>query len=71
MANCVNMEPKEIYIPLADWDQHFKWPSVNGMRKRFEFRERNGYKTAFIKEGVRVIVKVNEFWKCLEAKGEK
>ena len=65
------MEPKEVYLPIAKWDQHYTWPTVVGMRKRFQFRETNGYKTAFLKEGKKVIVKVNEFWKCLEAIGEK
>jgi len=65
------MEPKEIYIPLTQWPNYYKWPTLSGMRNRFRLRKKHGYDTAFLKEGKRVIVKVNEFWKCLERRGEK
>jgi hypothetical protein len=65
------MEAKEIYIPLSHWANYYKWPTLSGMRNRFYLRKKNGYETAFMKEGKRVIVKVNEFWKCLEKRGEK
>lgn len=64
------MEPKEIYIPITEWSKIYKWPTTSGMRNRFRLRKTNGYETAFMKEGKRVIVKVNEFWKCLEKRGE-
>ena len=65
------MEPKEILIPISHWQKHFQWPTVNGMRHRYKARKRMGYEKAFFKEGKRVIVRVNMFWKCLEERGEK
>jgi hypothetical protein len=65
------MEPKEIFIPLSLWETHYQWPTVAGMRMRYRNRKVNGYESAFCKEGKRVIVRVNEFWKCLEKRGEK
>jgi hypothetical protein len=65
------MEPKEIILPISDWNKYYQWPTVNGMRKRFAQRKEFGYESAFFKEGKRVLVRVNEFWKCLEKRGEK
>lgn len=67
----MHMEPKEVFIPLSLWSKHFQWPSYHGMRMRYRGRKEMGYETAFFKEGKRVIVRVNEFWKCLEKRGEK
>lgn len=65
------MEPKEIIIPISEWHHFYKWPTVNGMRERFKFRKTKGYESAFFKEGRRVLVRVNEFWKCVQERGEK
>ena len=65
------MEPKEIYLPITQWNMHYPWPTINGMRKRFQFRKTNGFETAFLKDGVRVIVKPNEFFACIERKNKK
>jgi len=64
------MEPTEVYIPLSEWSNFYKWPTTSGMRNRFYRRKKLGYDTAFFKEGRRVIVRMNEFWKCLEKIGE-
>ncbi len=65
------MEPIEIYIPLTEWNALYRWPTLNGMRMRFRFRKSNGFETAFLKDGVRVIVKPNEFFACLERKNKE
>ena len=63
------MEQKEMYIPIADWNKFYAYPTVNGMRRRFERRETNGYQTAFLKDGWRVVVKAMEFFRCMEQIG--
>ena len=65
------MEPNEVYLPVGMWNDHFKWPTVNAMRDRFRRRKELGYESAFVQEGRLIIVKVNEFWRCLEKRGEK
>lgn len=65
------MEPKETFIPLSNWTKHFPWPTICGMRNRYRDRKKFGYESAFFKEGKRVIVRVKEFWKCLENRGDK
>ena len=65
------MEPKEIYLPITAWKLHYHWPTINGMRKRFQFRKTNGFETAFLKDGKRVLVKPNEFFACIERKNKK
>lgn len=65
------MEAKEIFIPISQWNRHYQWPTVSGMRNRYYQRKKFGYETAFFKEGKRVLVRVNEFWRCVENRGEK
>lgn len=64
------MEPKEIIIPLSDWHKYYHWPTISGMRNRYRNRVKFGYEKAFFKEGARVLVKVNKFWKCIEERKE-
>lgn len=65
------MEPNEVYLPVTHWPEHYKWPTINGMRERFRHRHKLGYESAFLREGRLIIVKVNEFWRCMEKRGEK
>ena len=65
------MEPTEIYIPLTEWNLLYRWPTLNGMRKRFQFRKSNGFETAFLKDGKTVLVKPNEFFACIERKNKE
>lgn len=65
------MQPNEIYVPLARWKEYYKFPTQSGMRRRYEYRKTNGYDSAFIKDGGIIVVKVNEFFRCMEKRGEK
>lgn len=65
------MEQAEEFIPLTHWAKYHTHPTVHGMKQRYRHREKNGYKTAFFKEGNRIIIKKYEFWKCFKRIGEK
>jgi hypothetical protein len=65
------MEPKEIIIPLTEWPNFYKWPSLSGMRNRYRDRKKFGYERAFFKEGKRVLVRVNVFFECIQQRGNK
>jgi hypothetical protein len=67
----MSMEPKELYLPIMRWKDHFLWPTLNGMRERYRRRKELGFESAFFRDGRLIIVKVNEFWLCMEKKGEK
>lgn len=65
------MEHRETLIPLAQWNRHFTWPSLGGMRRRYRFRKTLGYEEAFFKEGRHIIVRQNAFFLCVEKRGKE
>jgi hypothetical protein len=65
------MEAKEIIIPITEWPKHYQWPTLAGMRNRYYRRKQFGYESAFFKEGKRVLIRVNEFWRVMQERGDK
>lgn len=66
-------EPEEIYLSIPRFVLEFrrKNPSITigSMEYKFRHRQKNGYLKAFLKDGKRKYVCVNEYWKIF--KGEK
>lgn len=57
-------EPKKLYVSIREFSYLQKAFSLGALYKiRFRCKE-NGYETAFIKTGKRVIIDVDEFWAC-------
>ena len=57
-------------IPVTQWAEHHAWPSVNGLRALVFNSATNGFNSAFLKVGGRVLVNEAEFFaavaKCAE-----
>lgn len=43
-----------------------RWPSMGALRGIIRKSNTNGFKTAFKRVGRRILIDVDEFWKCLE-----
>lgn len=56
-------------IPLTDWNQHHPWPPIGGLRHLMFNRETNGFASAFVKCGRRVLVNEVEFFNCIARNG--
>lgn len=59
------------YIPVADWNKHYEWPTVIGMRGYVARAGDNGMAEAgvFKRVGRRVLVDVPAFFRWVEAQG--
>lgn len=56
-------------IPLSDWPRHHPWPPLGGLRHLMFNRESNGFQSAFIKCGRRVLVNESEFFNAVAQNG--
>lgn len=56
-------------IPLTDWPKHHEWPPIGGLRHLMFHRESNGFATAFVKVGRRVLVNEQAFFDCITRQG--
>lgn len=58
------MRPITLYVSIKEFaliNKVFSYEAIRGIRKRCK---ENGFETAFIKVGKRVMVDVDEFWEC-------
>lgn len=55
-----------VYLTVKQFCERHEWPSENGMRAYIFKREENGFRSAFLKVGRRVLVDEEEFFRCLE-----
>ena len=53
-------------IPTTKWNEHHEWPPIGGMRWLIFNAETNGFKSAFVRVGRRVLVDEAEFFRCVE-----
>jgi len=56
-------------IPVTNWNDHFEWPSIGGMRHLIFYADTNGFASAFKRVGRRVLVDVDRFWSIVEERG--
>jgi len=65
------MKPEKIYLTLRQFSLLYKWPTYHGIVRYHKLRKAKGYESAFLREGRRVLIDVNEFFDCLERKNKK
>ena len=74
------MQPHKIYMTIDDFAREQTgspgkgrkgWPTYDAIRNYRRDRKTNGFDSAFINIGRRVLVDVNEFWNCVERKGKR
>ena len=64
------MRPNKLYISIKEFALLQKVFSYGALRKiRFRCKE-NGFESAFIKVGKRVMIDVDEFWECARTKSK-
>lgn len=66
-AGAVSLVPR--LIALTDWPKHHEWPLIGGLRHLMFYREKNGFASAFVKCGRRVLVDEVEFFNCVARNG--
>lgn len=63
--NSTELQPsRPRLVPVNDWARYHPWPPVGGLRHLIFHAETNGFKTAFIRVGKRVLVNESEFFAC-------
>ena len=65
------MEATRQIIPVTDWNKHFDWPPIGGMRHLIFHEKTNGFGPAFLRAGRRVLVDAEKFWKIVEDQGRR
>jgi hypothetical protein len=55
-------------IPLTAWPDHHPWPPIGGLRHLVFNADSNGFATAFVRVGTRVLVDEAAFFRAVEAK---
>lgn len=58
--------PETRLIPVTKWNEFHDWPPAGGLRHLIFHAETNGFKSAFLRVGRRVLVDENEFFNCVE-----
>ena len=64
-------DPSNNIIPVNNWNDHFEWPPVGGMRHLVFHRKTNGFDKAFKKVGRCVLVDKVVFWECVDQLNSK
>jgi hypothetical protein len=62
------MTTEKRYLTIAQFCAYYPWPTYAGMRYRFRERNTNGYASAFLRDGKRIIIDVDRFWEILREK---
>lgn len=57
-------------IPLVAWNEYHVWPNQGGLRHLAQRRETNGFRSAFLKVGSRILIKESEFFRCVSRQQE-
>lgn len=52
-------------ILLTDWNRYHDWPTQGMLRHYAQYRATNGFAPAFIKVQRRILIKENEFYRCV------
>lgn len=69
MANLV-VKKQPRYILLVDWNRKYDWPNQGGLRHLMQYRATNGFSTAFVKCGNRVLIDEAKFFECVARQNE-
>ncbi len=69
--NSVVMKRQPRLIPLTQWNGYHVWPPQGGLRHLVFHKAHNGFASAFVKCGRRVLVDEARFFECLAAKQER
>ena len=54
-------------IPVTKWNDHHEWPPPGGMRHLIFYAKTNGFASAFVRVGRRVLVDEPRFFECVAA----
>jgi hypothetical protein len=65
------IQPSSRLIPISQWNEFHTWPPQGGLRRLVFHENTNGFKTAFVRVGRRVLVNEAEFFACIERKNNK
>ena len=65
------MGPIKLYVSIKEFALINKVFSYEAIRKIRHRCKENGFETAFIKVGKRVMVDVDEFWECARSKAKE
>lgn len=57
-------------IPVPQWNNYHTWPPIGGLRHLIFHEKTNGFKTAFVRVGRRVLVDESKFFDCVEKQNE-
>lgn len=60
------METNNLFVTIKQFTQLYPWPTESGIWNLRANRKEKGFEKAFLKSGRRVLIDVNEFWKCLK-----
>ena len=67
-TTAVKRQPR--YILLVDWNRKYDWPTQGALRHLMQYRETNGFESAFVKIGRRVVIDEARFFECVARQNE-
>lgn len=70
MLHYVHMRPFRLYASIKEFallQRVFSYNAIRAIRRRCK---ENGFESAFIKVGKRVMIDVDEFWECARTKAK-
>ena len=67
-TQAVKKQPR--YILLVDWNLHHAWPTQGALRHLMQYRATNGFASAFVKVGNRVLIDEAKFFEAVARRNE-
>ena len=64
----VKRQPR--YVLLVDWNRKYDWPTQGALRHLMQYRATNGFESAFVKIGRRVVIDEAKFFECVARQNE-
>ena len=62
----MNTEQQPKLIPLTKWNDAHAWPPLGGLRHLVFHEDTNGFQSAFLRVGKRVLINETEFFRCID-----
>ena len=62
----MNTKQQPKLIPLTKWNDDHAWPPLGGLRHLVFHEDTNGFKSAFLRVGKRVLINETEFFCCID-----
>lgn len=69
--NNSNNIKKKCYIPVPNWNNHYEWPPIGGLRSLIFNKDKNGFYKVVKKVGKRVLIDEAAFFEWVENQGGK